>query len=127
MAEMTPQRKAYLEKCNWKERYIRAKIAQEKGHIKHNKQILNSANLDEAYDCFSFEIDYLYHEIKYRKYKITVLRHELQRLKGMDRVVVPIDTMYDKTEGFCTCGNDVNDFETYCSDCGRKLLWEKAK
>lgn len=111
---MTPEREAYLAKCKWKERYIRDKIAQEKGYIKHNKQILNSVNLDEAYDCFAFEIDYLHYEIKYRKYKLTVLRHELQRLKGMDRVVIPSER-YNRRFGthhwYCTkCYSEISGF-----------------
>lgn len=135
---MTPERKAYLAKCKWKERYIRDKIAQEKGYIKHNKQILNSVNLKGAYDCFAFEIDWLYHEIKYRKYKLTVLRHELARLKGMDRVVVPqykkYDSRYCCNVGWCRCGEFLKQINVlgvaineYCPNCGRHVLWEKVK
>ena len=131
---MTPERKAYLAKCKWKERYIRDKIAQEKGYIKHNKQILNSVDLKGAYDCFAFEIDWLYHEIKYRKYKLTVLRHELARLKGMDRLVVPIE--FELDNGWfiyqsyqCRCGENlgINQSVNYCPNCGRHILWEKVK
>ena len=82
---MTPERLAYLKKCSRRELWIRNQLAEAKGMLKHDKHILNSANVDEAYDCFSFEIDYLFHSIKYIKYKISVLRHELNRLKHKKR------------------------------------------
>lgn len=69
---------------------------------------------------------------------MTPQKHELAKLKGVDRVVMPQDVykMIEKIGdswgvirvGYCVCGEDVReDTDKYCSYCGRKLLWEKVK
>lgn len=71
--------------------------------------------------------------VKQYKVIISALYHELARLKGMDRVVVPKvtyvgkcnDTFMQRVER-CTCGERLIG-ENYCPECGRRILREKVK
>ena len=112
---MTPEREKYLAKCSKREKYLRKEIRDYKNEIRTIKSALQTESDYEWYlGC-----------LKFRKLWLTMVRHELHRLKGMDRVVVP-----KRAEGYigvfvCSCGSDV--IANYCPNCGRKLLWEKVK
>lgn len=60
-----------------------------------------------------------------RRYKtiLTVCKHELARIRGWDKVVVPRRHKEYKCVFVCSCGHDVID--NFCPRCGRKILWEK--
>ena len=112
---MTPKRKAYLAKCSEWEVEVR-------NWIKIQKQQLRIAKTGLGYGC---DDEYYRHNVRKRKRYLMMYRHELQRLKGMDRVVVP-----KRAEGYigvfvCSCGSDV--IANYCPNCGRRILWEKVK
>jgi hypothetical protein len=71
--------------------------------------------------------------IRHNKIQLNAYRHELQRLKGMDRVVVPRVSYTSERSGqflvrheHCCCGNKLFG-EVYCPECGRRILWEKVK
>ena len=80
--------------------------------------------------------------IKRYKYHLNAYRHELSRVKGMNKVVVPrVMFSVDEIKGqrrtgkknyyaMCKCGNDnlySGNGERYCPWCGKLLLWEKVK
>ena len=129
---MTPKREAYLAKCGKREKYLRKEIKDYKREIKAIKSALQT-----GYDS-EFNLGCL----KFRKLWLTMCRHELARLKGMDRVVMPKvkfsvpqirewgHTGRKSYYATCKCGNDTlysgND-ERYCPNCGRRILWEKVK
>ena len=132
---MTPKRKAYWKKCSLKERTLRALINNEKCEIKVLK---NNFKYPENYN---FNI--LLIMIRQCKVRLSAYRHELHRLKGMDRVVVPKQTKHEvlpkttnrpaimsKPYFVCKCGDTVgfmigNEWQkaTYCTHCGRRILW----
>lgn len=117
---MTPERKKYLAKCSEKEKMLRRRIEVRKDFIVSNKFKLNNNKRLEK--C---ERDWYLMQIKDHKFNLTLYRHELHRLKGMDSVVVP-----KRAEGYigvfvCSCGSDV--IANYCPNCGRRILWEKVK
>lgn len=116
---MTPERKAYWEKCSLKERTLRALINDEKCAIKVLK---NNFKYPENYN-----FNVLLIMISQCKVRLSAYRHELARLKGMDRVAIPKPVGYKELEWCCKCGEEVIDFDTYCSYCGKRLLWEKVK
>ena len=118
---MTPEREAYLAKCSKKEKFYRDWIAFVKQEIKVAKEALNSGFDNELLKL------YLYN----RKHCLMMYRHELARLKGMDRVVVPKRPILARWSGiwlgYCKCNGSVKSLEVYCPHCGRRILWEKVK
>jgi hypothetical protein len=122
---MTPEREAYLAKCSYKERKLRELIAEEKQVIKRFKERQKYPNK------FLRSVQLLL--IKRSKIALSALRHELQRLKGMDNVVVPKVSYTSERSGqfllrheHCCCGNELYG-ELYCPECGKRVLWEKVK
>ena len=121
---MTPEREAYLAKCGKLEKKYREWIAKTKETIKDAKENLNRVGVD---------VEWEKHILRSHKIYLGWYRHELNRLKGMDRVVVPKvtyvskcnDTFMQRLER-CTCGERLIG-ENYCPGCGRKILWEKVK
>ena len=129
---MTPKRKKYLAKCSKREKELRFNI---------NKAKLNLAVFKMAVTKQGM-LPILKDSIKSTKCMLVAYRHELHRLKGMDRVVVPKVKFsvpqireWGRTGRIsyyatCKCGNDTlysgND-ECYCPQCGRRILWEKVK
>lgn len=110
---MTPQRKAYLAKCSKKELWYRKRLFELKASLKTLK-ILATAPENSCW----------LENIKFIKWEILVLRHELARLKGLDRVVVP--EVYKSTGVFhCSkCNGAVWLIkDNYCPNCGRRILW----
>ena len=79
--------------------------------------------------------------LKMWKFELAAYRHELNRIKGMDRVVVPKDVqkflyaVHDFGTGYgigfigvCKCGAELNNVDCkYCPNCGKRILWEKVK
>ena len=124
---MTPKREKYLAKCSKQELILRHWIKVGKGNINRYKFGLN---YDKTFT--DDDIKYCLSSIRFHKDRINCYRHELQRLKGVDRVVVPrevtIPSNTDLRQGYCICGRDVYDaLDSYCPTCGRKILWEKVK
>ena len=126
---MTPERKAYWEKCSLKERTLRALINDEKCAIKALK---NNFKYPKNYN-----FNVLLIMISQCKVRLSAYRHELARLKGMDRVVVPnrsqkyiyrIGEEFKVSKvGFCNCKANLTEvLHVYCPDCGRKILWDKV-
>lgn len=134
---MTPKRKAYLAKCSKRELVLRHWIKVAKGNISRYKFGLN---YDKTFT--DDDMEYCLSSIRFHKDRINCYRHELARLQGMDRVVVPKvkfsvpqirewgHTGRKSYYATCKCGNDTlysgND-ERYCPQCGRRILWEKVK
>ena len=115
---MTPERKAYLDRCSKWERKLRSYIKNEKMVIKHRKWCLSISN-----------IDYDRQRLKMSQRYLQMYRHELNRLKGMDRAT-SIYRTYDKETGltscFCSnCDRAIEQFDNYCGNCGKHFLWEK--
>lgn len=116
---MTPEREKYLANCGKRERVLRAHIDLYKKAIKNCK-----AELLESIVTNSFNL------IPGYKIQLSAYRHELNRLKGMDRVVVPRKAyigFYGDKGGLCKCEKHITDVHKYCPKCGRKILWEKVK
>lgn len=119
---MTPERYKYLSKCSDRELKLRNLIGSSKYYLKVCKEDLNNFP----------GWDFLKAKVKQEKINLIALRNELNRLKGMDRVVVlrgvviPLGT--DLKQGYCICGRDVYDaLDNYCPNCGRRILWEKVE
>ena len=118
---MTPKRKAYFAKCSDKEKWLRCKISAANSNLAYYKDLLTiSVALDQNWGIIVNK-----QKVKDYKREIVAYRHELHRLKGMDRVVVP-----KRAEGYigvfvCSCGSDV--IANYCPNCGRRILWEKVE
>lgn len=117
---MTQKRK--LDMRAEKERHLREVIASCKEHLQ-NFKIARSTNLGGK--------GWLGEQIRKRKTILTACKHELQRIKGMDRVVIPseqYDRRFETYNWYCTkCDSEISVFENYCSECGRRILWEKVK
>ena len=119
---MTPEREKYLAKCSKKELAIRCKISEAKSNLAYYKDFLTRNIDDWGLMVCKQSVD------KY-KMELTAYRHELQRIKGMDRVAVPkVLVTGDYLEGFCwNCGGVVSEHDhEYCPCCGRLILWEKV-
>lgn len=120
---MTPHREEYLAKCSERETLLRMMIQQYKDSILSHKYALNK---DETFT--EEDRRYRLRMLRYAKYHLAAYRHELARLKGMDRVVVPSDAYTRKYLGTGTC---VCEFEldkkhhSYCPNCGRRVLWRR--
>ena len=130
---MTPKRREYLIKSSNKEREIRGLIRRCKKALSISKSECNAFNLKPA-DKKPLEYLEKYIQIQDSKILLQALRHELARLKGMDRVVVPKVTYYLRNNGafvqranHCLCGQRLAGGEWYCPKCGRKILWEEVK
>ena len=121
---MTPEREAYLAKCSKREKFLRRKIVEAKGVLRIYKFGLNRE--PKLYPLTQGQIQYALKVICETKIAISIYRHKLNRLKGWTECV-PEVVSYKEFEGVCKCGNDVTDFDFYCSRCGRKLLWKKVK
>ena len=120
---MTPEREAYLAKCGDKEVWLRSAIRATKRDISYQKQRISNAN--EEWIATGAKCE-LWNE----KQLLMTLRHELQRIKGMDRVVIPseqYDRRFETYNWYCTkCDSEISVFENYCPTCGRKILWKKV-
>lgn len=96
---MTPKREKYLAKCGKLEMKYRKWIQDTKERIK------------EAKERLTIECDVEWEKSIMRSHKVYLgwYKHELNRLKGMDRVVVPREVRYELTvegyTGYCCCGN----------------------
>lgn len=131
---MTPEREMYFSKCSKREMWVRRQIAADKRELSNAKIRLKvfREELLEAYKLGKWfavkekqQIDIM---LKVTKYRLTVCKQALARLKGMDRVVVP--TFYHSTDVYhchkCTTAIwPARD--NYCPWCGKRLLWEKVK
>lgn len=133
---MTPEREKYLAKCGRRELWLRSLIKIHKEAIKKAKEQLRNDVFDsygQVADCKS--------AMRANRWLIASLHHELNCLKGMDRVVVPrVKFSVKEIRGHrytgkksyyatCKCGNEFlysGNGEDYCPNCGRKLLWEKV-
>ena len=129
---MTPERKAYLMKCSGKEDFIRAKIS-------YYKQQLKSLKMTKL--TIGCMLRHLRGQIKRTKWHLNAYRHELARLKGMDKVAMPFHSYHRGFEDghlveyeIWTCpkcdvlvGGDCLETYNFCPDCGRRILWEKVK
>ena len=124
---MTPKRETYMASCSKREAWIRTKMFQAQSEISLCKAILNYRHKVDDISKWKTRLETW-------KIEFTAYRHELHRLKGMDRVVVPRDVnVWKKTDGYelygeCCCDDDFNilfeDTNKYCSCCGRRVLWE---
>ena len=129
---MTPKREKYLAKCGKLEMKYRKWIQDTKERIK------------EAKERLTIECDVEWEKSIIRSHKVYLgwYKHELNRLKGMDRVVVPKvnfsvpqirewgRTGRKSYYATCKCGNGnlySGSDERYCPNCGRLILWEKVK
>lgn len=133
---MNRKRMVYLAKCSKREKFLRSEINACKRSIKFAKQfwreslaevLMGIATPDEREALIR-------NRIRDLKWQLSAYRHELARLKGMDKVVVPIpikagrETFPDQSY-ICKClkylgwVKDIN----YCPKCGRRILWEKVK
>ena len=122
---MTPQREAYLAKCSDKEKILRHRISGYLFEIQREKYILNTEGGLVDMDRYKSKL-----RIKRYKYHLNAYRHELSKVKGMDKAVAPrkayIGAWGDKG-GLCKCGKHITDVYNYCPWCGKRLLWEKVK
>ena len=128
---MTPEREDYLNKCSNRESLLRAFITDEENNIRRFKNSLNNLQ-----GMFSRNIDLIM--IRHSKVRLAAYRHELQRLKGMNNVVVPRNVTFEEYAhtriGYCRCGAVVIQggiierfYDICCRKCGRRILWEKVK
>lgn len=130
---MTPKRKEYLMEHTGREATIRHLIRGYKHELKKCKAVCSSYDLKRiGRKPFGYRIHIV--QVNETKLIINALRNELQRLKGMDRVVVPQKTqkvIYRIGEEFklckvgrCNCGADLTDvLHVYCPTCGGRILW----
>ena len=128
---MTPKRKTYMASCSKREAWIRTKMFQAKSEIALCKAILNYRHKVDDISKWKTRLDMW-------KIEFTAYQHELHRLKGIDRVVVPREVqinmeivgiaMINVATGICKCGERLESLgHVYCPVCGRKILWEKVK
>ena len=128
---MTPERKAYLAKCSKREEWIREMIYHAEKDIVLCKAMLNPEY--QIPDLNSWKS-----RLKRCKFELMAYRRELNRIKGMERVVVPRQVMIfaSSNENFnvgdmlgrCKCGQNLDSVLTkFCPNCRRRILWEKVK
>ena len=124
---MTPEREDYLNNCSNREKMLRAFIADVKLGIKRCKKSLNDPK-----ENFGRSVDLIM--IRVGKVRLNAYRNELQRLNGMDRVVVPYEVMrfgfeanIPRVSYNCECFEPIDRKHKYCPNCGRRILWEKVK
>lgn len=121
---MTPKRKAYLAKCSRRERFIRDYIAYYKQNLKIYKRAKRTNDGGEYW---------VRKQIRNTKFNLSAYRHELARLKGMERVTVPklLTFLFSdgkRFEGFvCShCGETLMRDSCVNCGCGRRILWNKT-
>ena len=125
---MTPKRKKYLANCSEREKELRLNINQ----AKINLAVFKMAVIKQGM------LPILKNSIKSTKCRLVAYYHELHRLKGMNRVVVPKQRIVfaSPTENFnvgdtlgrCKCGQVLDSaLMKFCPNCGRKILWKKVK
>ena len=133
---MTPEREKYLAMCGDNEKVLRAVLNNQKQGVKSHKYILNNDSL-----MSKAEKEYVLDSLSNYKRGVSFYRHELNHIKGMDRVVVPKDVqkflyaVHDFGTGYgigfigvCKCGAELNNVDCkYCPNCGKRILWEKVK
>lgn len=137
---MTPEREKYLAKCGKREKFLRAKIKDEKKTIRANKYAIQTLpripNLDLK-QASKWVCNYK-RNIAEALLMLSYYRHELNRFKCMDRVVVPREVeihlkivgmgMVNVATGICKCGEKLESLgHVHCPVCGRRILWEKVK
>ena len=121
---MTPKRKAYLAKCSNREIWLRSEIRNIEIDIHWQKYRLSNAN--EEWIATGARC-----ELWHKKQLLMTLRHELARLKGMDRVVVVgddepfVNTLTGAEYWTCKCGTGIYVTDNYCSNCGKRILWRR--
>lgn len=87
---MTLEREKYLAKCSKMEQQIRMLIKYYKYELKKDKAVCSSYDLKGiGRKPFGYRLSI--GKVKQDKTVITALRRELARLKGMDRVAVPME------------------------------------
>lgn len=128
---VTLEREKYFDKCSAKELKIRKEINWCKQHIKMAKEILNLSE-DDMVKFASLNT------IRSFKSRLTIYKHELARIKNIERVAVPRrtqkvifriheDFQLSKT-GLCKCGERLTEIlHIHCPKCGRRILWEKVE
>jgi hypothetical protein len=134
---MTPEREAYLKAISSKERAIRHALKMAKFSLAETKEWWTKHKYTKPSKINGYK-----KTVKRQKATVMALRHELQRLKGMDNVVVPRQVRmatYPASHGFgfgyecvaiglCACGAPLRDDECkYCQRCGKRVLWERVK
>lgn len=118
---MTPEREDYRNKCSNRESLLRAFITDEENNIRRFKNSLNNLQ-----GMFSRSIDLIM--IRHSKVRLNAYRHELQRIKGMERVVVigddepSVNTLTGAEYWTCKCGTGIYETDNCCSGCGRRVL-----
>lgn len=123
---MTPKRKAYLNKCSQEEIWLRLKIRESKDRLFAAKIYRNP----ESNFCSMREGK---KRVRFAKFMLKTYQNALARLKGMDRVVVVGDdepfanTLTGAEYWICKCGTGIYVTDNYCSNCGKRILWEKVK
>lgn len=133
---MTSEREKYLAKCSKREMTLRRLIKYYKLELKKAKAVCSSYDLKAlGRKPFGYRIHIV--AVKETKLMLQSLCHELARLKGMDRVVVPREAGYELTvegyTGYCCCGNFLMEnclnkkANIHCDKCGRRILWEKVE
>lgn len=130
----TKRRRKYLASCSEKEKYIREEIAMYKKSVRHWKHFLNfelSVLLEEGKSSNLYSTpEEVKQAIVHQTFQMKTYRHELNRLRGFSRVVVPRRAILARWSGiwlgYCKCGVSVKSLGTYCPNCGRKILWEKV-
>ena len=119
---MTAKREAYLANCSDTENFLRTMIGKYKYFIKTCKALLNS-----GYNYPSRESDK--YDLKIFKYHLRMFQHELNYLKGVDRVVAPKNAFkgaWGFKGGLCKCGKYITNNISFCPVCGRRILFEKV-
>ena len=105
---MTSHREAYLAKCSEREKLLRWKLKEAKQVLRKYKFGLNRE--PKLYPLTQGQIQYDLKVICETKIAISIYRHELNRIKGMNRVVVPKRIFIDNYCGIttkctrCNCG-----------------------
>lgn len=121
---MTPEREMYFATLGEREKWLRQEIKFCKNHI-----LVCKRALDPKYNLP--DLCMYKGRLKIYKYHLTAYRHELARMKGMDRVVLPME-QYNKSlendDWYCSkCEWAITPFGNYCSNCGRRILWKKVE
>ena len=134
---MTPERKAYLARCSDKARRLHKLIKSAKFDLSKCKEDLKLVP----------GLTFLKWRVKHAKVILASYRHELQRIKGMDRVFsrgkAPVKQSefhsgIEYSAFYCgDCGyivevvEDDGEFKKstikFCPYCGRRILWGKGK
>ena len=131
---MTPKRKAYLAKCSKREKDLRLAIYEWKLRLKETKMACQPYKKNKRFKRKPFGYCVLLAKIQDVKRIMNALRHELARLKGMDRVTMPyvqyrfgFSENVPKVSYYCECFTTLNRQNNYCPVCGRRILWEKVE